>query len=139
MTRTSLLPLLALTEPTPSHAQTLEHQGLPSRRHSEIACGHPVSQRCGLCTTCSAGYVAARTTAAVVALPMGALVQIEALVSNGEGTIPEAPQAGNLIKIARNTDKAPRSSLPTQTVAFSHYNNIQLNGLLTTVWKFSSW
>jgi len=55
---------------------------------------------------------------------MDALVQIEALVSNGEGTIPEAPQAGDLIKVARNTDDAPKSPLSTQTVAFSHYNNI---------------
>jgi reactive intermediate/imine deaminase len=69
-------------------------------------------------------YVPTRTTVAVAALPMDALVQIEALVSNGEGTIPEAPQAGDLIKVARNTANAPRSSLSTQTVAFSHYNNL---------------
>ena len=70
------------------------------------------------------GYVPTRTTVAVAALPMDALVQIEALVSNGEGTIPDAPQAGDLTKVARNTDNAPKSSLSTQTVAFSHYNNI---------------
>ncbi|MGA9041580.1 MAG: RidA family protein, partial [Terriglobales bacterium] len=70
------------------------------------------------------GYVPTRTTVAVAALPMDALVQVEALVSNGEGTIPGAPQAGDLIKVARNTDNAPRNSLCTQTVAFSHYNNI---------------
>ena len=70
------------------------------------------------------GYVPSRTTVGVAALPMDALVQVEALVSNGEGTIPEAPQAGDLIKVARNTDRAPKSSLSTQTVAFSHYNNI---------------
>lgn len=70
------------------------------------------------------GYVPTRTTVAVAALPMDALVQIEALLSNGEGTIPDAPQAGDLIKVARNTDNAPRSSLSTQAVAFSHYNNI---------------
>src|ERR1035438_4936883 len=70
------------------------------------------------------GYVPTRTTVAVAALPMDALVQIEALVSNGEGTIPEAPQAGDLIKVARNTENAPKSSVSTQTVAFSHYNNI---------------
>ena len=69
-------------------------------------------------------YVPTRTTVAVAALPMGALVQIEALVSHGEGTIPDAPQAGNLIKVARNTENAPRNSFSTQTVAFSHYNNI---------------
>src|SRR6266853_5173233 len=38
-------------------------------------------------------YVPTGTTVAVAALPMDALVQIEALVSNGEGTIPNAPQA----------------------------------------------
>ena len=60
----------------------------------------------------------------MAALPLGAAVQIEALVSNGEGTIPGAPQAGDLIKVARNTDAAPRSAASTQTVAFSHYNNL---------------
>ena len=75
-------------------------------------------------TTFFPSYVPTRTTVAVAALPMDALVQIEALVSNGEGTIPEAPQAGDLIKVARNTENAPKSSLSTQTVAFSHYNNI---------------
>jgi reactive intermediate/imine deaminase len=70
------------------------------------------------------GYVPTRTTVAVAALPMDALVQIEALVSNGEGTIPGAPQAGDLIKVARDTQTAPTSHLHTQTVAFSHYNNI---------------
>jgi len=70
------------------------------------------------------GYVPTRTTVAVAALPKGALVQIEALITNGEGTIPNAPQAGDLVKVARNTDSAPRSPLSTQTVAFSHYNNV---------------
>ena len=69
-------------------------------------------------------YVPTRTTAAVAALPMDALVQLEALVSHGEGTIPDAPQAGDLVKVARNTDNAPKSTVSTQTVAFSHYNNI---------------
>jgi len=75
-------------------------------------------------TTFFPSYVPTRTTVEVAALPMDALVQIEALVSNGEGTIPEAPQAGDLIKVARNTEEAPRDSGSTQTVAFSHYNNI---------------
>jgi reactive intermediate/imine deaminase len=69
-------------------------------------------------------YVPTLTTVAVEALPMNALVQVEALVSNGEGTIPNAPQAGDLIKVAKNTKNAPESPLSTQTVAFSHYNNI---------------
>ncbi len=69
-------------------------------------------------------YVPTRTTVAVAALPMDALVQIEALVSNGEGTIPNAPQSGDLIKLTNNTPNAPTSSLSTQTVSFSHYNNL---------------
>ncbi|MGL4484073.1 MAG: Rid family detoxifying hydrolase [Anaerovoracaceae bacterium] len=69
-------------------------------------------------------YVPTRTTAAVDALPMNALVEIEALISNGEGTIPNAPQAGDLIKLTNNTHNAPVSPLSTQTVSFSHYNNI---------------
>lgn len=69
-------------------------------------------------------YVPTRTTAAVAALPMDALVQIEALVTNGEGTIPDAPQSGDLIKLTNNTANAPTSPLSTQSVAFSHYNNL---------------
>ncbi|WP_042276323.1 RidA family protein [[Clostridium] dakarense] len=69
-------------------------------------------------------YVPTRTVVAVAALPMDALVQIEALVSNAEGTIPNAPQAGDIIKLTNNTANAPISSLSSQTVAFSHYNNL---------------
>lgn len=69
-------------------------------------------------------YYPSRTVVAVDALPMDALVQIEALVSNGEGTIPNAPQTGDLIKLTNNTLNAPSSSLSTQTVSFSHYNNL---------------
>jgi reactive intermediate/imine deaminase len=69
-------------------------------------------------------YVPARTTVAVSALPMDALVQVEALVTNGEGSIPNAPQSGDLIKLTNNTANAPTSPLSTQTVSFSHYNNI---------------
>lgn len=69
-------------------------------------------------------YVPTRTTVAVAALPMGAMVQVEALISNGEGTIPNAPQSGDLIKLTNNTSNAPISALSTQTVSFSHYNNI---------------
>ncbi|WP_100065049.1 RidA family protein [Miniphocaeibacter massiliensis] len=71
-----------------------------------------------------ATYLPSRTVVAVNALPMNALVQVEALVSNGVGTIPNAPQAGDLIKLTNNTSKAPICPLSTQTVAFSHYNNI---------------
>ncbi|MBO0603594.1 reactive intermediate/imine deaminase [Sporosarcina sp. E16_3] len=69
-------------------------------------------------------YVPTRTTVAVEALPIDALVQIEALVSNGEGTIPNAPQAGDLIKLTNNTANAPTCPLSAQTVSFSHYNNL---------------
>lgn len=69
-------------------------------------------------------YVPARTVVAVAALPLDALVQIEALVTNGEGTIPGAPQAGDLITLAHSTAAAPLSPLAAQAVAFSHYNNL---------------
>lgn len=69
-------------------------------------------------------YVPARTVAEVSALPMEALVQIEALLSNGEGTIPNAPQAGDLIKLTNHTENAPACPLAAQTVAFSHYNHL---------------
>lgn len=69
-------------------------------------------------------YLPARTTVAVAALPMDASVFVEALLSNGEGTIPNAPQAGDLVKLTNNTANAPIDALSTQTVAFSHYNNI---------------
>jgi len=32
--------------------------------------------------------------------------------------------SGDIIKVSRNTENAPKSSVSTQTVAFSHYNNI---------------
>ncbi len=70
------------------------------------------------------GYVPTRTVVVVDALPMDALVQVEALVSNGEGTIPNEPQAGDLIKLTHNTANAPVCALSTQTVSFSHYNNL---------------
>ena len=68
-------------------------------------------------------YLPIRTTVAVAALPMDdALLQIEAVISNGEGTPSQEPC--DLIKVSRNTENAPKSSVSTQTVAFSHYNNI---------------
>ncbi|ERB63477.1 endoribonuclease L-PSP [Vibrio coralliilyticus] len=68
-------------------------------------------------------HLPTRTALAVEALPLSdALVQMDALISNGEGTAPQAPC--NLIKLSRNTDKAPTSAISTQTVAFSHYNNL---------------
>ncbi|MGB3161781.1 MAG: RidA family protein [Carnobacterium sp.] len=69
-------------------------------------------------------YLPTRTVVVVADLQMDALVQIDALVSHGEGTIPNAPQAGDLIKLTNETSNAPMSSLSTQAVAFSHYNNL---------------
>ena len=69
-------------------------------------------------------YVPTRTTVVVADLPMNALVQVEALASYGLGTIPNAPQANDLIKLINNTANAPMSPLSSQTVSFSHYNNL---------------
>jgi len=68
-------------------------------------------------------YLPTRTALAVAALPMdAALVQMDAVISNGEGTTPQDPC--DLVKLVRNTENAPKSSVSTQTVAFSHYNHI---------------
>ena len=68
-------------------------------------------------------YLPTRNVVMVAELPMsGALVQMDALLSNGEGTHPQAPC--DLVKVTKNTDNAPIDSLSTQTVAFSHYNNV---------------
>lgn len=69
-------------------------------------------------------YVPTLTTVAVDALPMGALVQIDAQISCGEGTIPNEPQAGDLIKLVNHTENAPSFPLSSQIVAFSHYTNV---------------
>lgn len=70
-------------------------------------------------------YVPTRTTVAVTALPMGALVQMETIVSHGDGTPPQLVEDRHGIVIKpNNTDKAPKNPLSTQTVAFSHYNHI---------------
>lgn len=64
-----------------------------------------------------------RTVVAVKALPLtDALVQMDALISNGEGTAPQAPCP--LVKVSRDTQDAPNCAMSTQTVAFSHYNNL---------------
>lgn len=56
---------------------------------------------------------------------MDALIQIEAVVSHGDGTPPQAVEDRHgLIIEARNTENAPKSSLSTQSVAFSHYNHL---------------
>lgn len=76
-------------------------------------------------TTFFPTYMPARTVVAVDALPVeGALLQIDALITHGEGTIPNAPQSGDLIKLTNTTTNAPVDALASQTVAFSHYNNL---------------
>ncbi|QWL65142.1 RidA family protein [Aeromonas jandaei] len=73
----------------------------------------------------AAAYMPARSVIAASALPMGALVQMDAVISHGDGTPPQLVEdRHNLVIRPRNTDKAPRSPLHTQTVAFSHYNHI---------------
>ncbi|WP_028108771.1 RidA family protein [Ferrimonas futtsuensis] len=73
----------------------------------------------------AAAYVPARTVVAASALPMGALVQIDAVVSHGDGTPPQAVEDRHGIVIrANNSVEAPLSDYSTQTVAFSHYNHI---------------
>ena len=70
------------------------------------------------------GYVPALTAVIASALPKDALVQIEAVVSHGDGTPPQAPEDTRYIVIkANNTDNAPKGDY-SQTVAFSHYNHI---------------
>jgi reactive intermediate/imine deaminase len=73
----------------------------------------------------AAAYFPARTTVAVAGLPLDALVQIEAVVSHGDGTPPQAVEDRHGIVIqAANTSDAPQSRIASQTVAFSHYNHI---------------
>jgi reactive intermediate/imine deaminase len=73
----------------------------------------------------TSAYVPARTTVVASALPMDALVQIDVVVSHGDGTPPQAVEDRHgLIIRANNTEDAPKNSIHTQTVAFSHYNHI---------------
>ena len=53
------------------------------------------------------------------------MVQVEAVVSHGDGTPPQPiADTDKLVIEANNTDRAPTSPMSTQTVAFSHYNHI---------------
>lgn len=73
----------------------------------------------------SVAYVPARSITQAAGLPMKALVQIDAVISHGDGTPPQEVEDRHGIVIrANNTDLAPVSALSTQTVAFSHYNHI---------------
>ena len=68
-------------------------------------------------------HLPTRTILAVAALPLdGALIQMDAVISNGEGTPPQA--ACDLIKLVRNTENAPKHSLSSQSIAFSHYSHV---------------
>ena len=70
------------------------------------------------------GYVPSRTVVNASALPMGALVQIDTVVSHGDGTPPQLPEDTKLLVIeASNTAEAPAAPY-AHTVAFSHYNHI---------------
>lgn len=70
-------------------------------------------------------YFPARSVVVAEGLPQHALVQIDATVSHGDGTPPQAVEDRHgLIIEPNNTDKAPVCDISTQTVAFSHYNNI---------------
>ena len=71
------------------------------------------------------GYMPARSVIVVEGLPMGALIQIDATVSHGDGTPPQTVEDRHgLVIEANNTHTAPQTGLSSQTVAFSHYNNI---------------
>jgi len=77
-----------------------------------------------VCAEFFPGYVPARTVVNASALPMGALVQIDTVVSHGDGTPPQLPEDTRLLVIeASNTENAPAASY-SHTVAFSHYNHI---------------
>ncbi|MBL79725.1 MAG: reactive intermediate/imine deaminase [Nitrosomonadaceae bacterium] len=70
-------------------------------------------------------YTPARTIFVVSGLPMDSLVQVDVVISHGDGTPPQAVEDRHgLIIRASNTEGAPRNSIHTQTVAFSHYNHI---------------
>lgn len=69
-------------------------------------------------------YKPTLTTLVVTDLPLNAKVQIESVITCGEGTIPNAPQAGDLIKVVKNTTNAPQNNYSSQSVAFSHYNHL---------------
>ena len=55
---------------------------------------------------------------------LNALVQIEAVVSHGDGTPPQAVEdARNIVVEAHSSADAPQGA-GSQTVAFSHYNHV---------------
>jgi reactive intermediate/imine deaminase len=77
-----------------------------------------------VCAKFFPSYVPSRSTVNVSALPMDALVQIDTVVSHGDGTPPQLPEDTSLLVIeASNTENAPKVPY-SHTVAFSHYNHI---------------
>ena len=68
-------------------------------------------------------YYPALTTVVAAALPMDALVQVEAVVSHGDGTPPQAPEDAALIIIEANSTADAPQGPSSQSVAFSHYNH----------------
>ena len=77
-----------------------------------------------VCETFFPTYAPARSFVNATALPMNALVQIDTVVSHGDGTPPQLAEDSKLLVIeANNSDKAPKASY-SHTVAFSHYNHI---------------
>ena len=77
-----------------------------------------------VCNTFFGDYIPARTFIVVEDLPAGALLQIDTVVSHGDGTPPQLPEDSRLLVIeANNSVNAP--TVPySHTVAFSHYNHI---------------
>mgnify|MGYP000489434494 CR=1 FL=1 len=77
-----------------------------------------------VCANFFPNYVPARTTVNASALPLDALVQIDTVVSHGDGTPPQLAEDTRLLVIeANSTENAPKAPY-SHTVAFSHYNHI---------------
>jgi len=64
-------------------------------------------------------YIPTITIVVAKDIPMNALVQVATILSNGKGTIPNAPQSGELVKLPKLISKCGSCN---QSVGFSHYN-----------------
>ena len=69
-------------------------------------------------------YLPARTVVPVKDLPYHCDVAVEAVVSHATARRPRPSRPSRPHHRACNTDAAPKCPLATQSVAFSHYNNI---------------
>lgn len=70
-------------------------------------------------------YLPAQTIVKASGLALDALVQIDTVVSHGDGTPPQLPEDDRfLVKEPINTQKAPKNSTSSQSVSYSHYNHI---------------